>query len=178
MHDEINQLISQFIDDELSREDSLRLLRILKDRPEVEEKMRRFELTRAVMTRKKAVLADADFVKKISQQIAQEPSFLIPKKSSFNNLLISSALAVAASVAIVTVLVLRDVSNGSENGRQSMVVADAGRQSTQPQEVEEVPLMQPVDARFNEYLQAHRGSLYIAEPTIHPYARLAGYGQP
>ena len=176
MHDELNQQISLFIDNELAHADAMKLLQQINQQPETDKTLRRFELISEVMKNEKVVISDADFVKRVSQEIKQEPFHLGAKRHRFNRSLITTALAIAATVATVAVLVNKEVQTPAENDAQhGFVVADI--QPSDIPEPEYQDRLQPVDSQFEDYLQAHRGNLYMAEPAVHPYARLAGYGQ-
>lgn len=175
MHDELNQQISLFIDNELAHADAMKLLQQINQQPETDKTLRRFELISEVMKNEKVVISDADFVKRVSQEIKQEPFHLCAKRHRFNQSLYTTALAIAATVAVVAVLVTKEVQTPAENAQHGFVVADS--QTVDVPEPEYQDRLQPVDSRFDDYLQAHRGNLYMAEPAVHPYARLAGYGQ-
>ena len=92
MPDMMNQKISQFIDDELPYEEAIALLAEVKQRPELDAKMRRFEMASSILRSHQPVSINSDFVDKVSQAIEQEVVYFIPntrKRSKY----VSSALA-------------------------------------------------------------------------------------
>jgi sigma-E factor negative regulatory protein RseA len=173
MHEESNQQLSQFIDNELDGENTLELLQRLKEIPELEERIRRYQVASHVIKNEAPILADKDFVHQVTQAIQNEVTFMLPKQRQPIISMIS-ALAIAASVAVVAVVIYQqpDISDADQD---TMFIAGNQQKTLQSQPVEN--RLQPMDSRFNDYLYAHRGSLYIAEPSAHPYAKLAGYGQ-
>ena len=175
MQEEINENISQFIDNELSKEKSLKLLQQLQQQSVLDEKMSRYELVRSVIKNENLILTDDSFVQRVNVEIQQEPTYLLPNHRQFNRVTISSILAIAASFALVAVVLTNDLPNSTEDIPQELVLAD--NQPQQKLKSEQVQTLQPVDSKFYEHLYAHRGSLYIAEPSAHPYAKLAGYGK-
>ena len=181
MHDEINQKVSQFIDDELPHHEALQLLTEIKKQPELDARLQRYEVASAILKNHPANLVSTDFAEKINQAVQQEVIYFLPKKTA-KSTYFKSALAVAAGVAGVAVLVSNNVPKLTDVKQESYVIAE--NIANQP-----IPLARksPVkviyrkptssDPRFNRYLQAHRGNLYTIDSGAQTYATLAGYGQ-
>ncbi len=181
MPDKMNQKISQFIDDELPYEEALQLLTEVKQQPDLDAKMRRYEMASTILRSHQPVSIDSDFVDKVSQALEQEVVYFLPntkKRSKY----VSSALAVAAGVAGVAILVANNVPK-LENPLQERYVVSANN----PSQIEFKKTRRPVkmvvrksgaiDPRFYSYLQAHRGNLYTIDSGVQSYASLAGYEQ-
>ena len=167
MHELANQKLSQYVDNELSGKETLELLQQLKEQPDLNGKISRYQMVSQVLKNETPVLVNTDFVEQVNQSLEQDVTYLLPKRRRSIGTVVSG-LALVASFAIVTVIINKQTDK-SENNRAIIQVAD-NQQSAESQ-------LQPTNPRFNEYLHAHRGSLYIAEPAAHPYAKLAGYGK-
>ncbi len=181
MPDKMNQKISQFIDDELPYEEAIVLLTEVKQRPDLDAKMRRFEMASSILRSHQPVSINSDFVDKVSQAIEQEVVYFIPntrKRSKY----VSSALAMAAGVAGVAILVANNVPKLEKTAPEAYVVS-----ASNPRQIEFNKTRKPVemavrksgtiDPRFYSYLQAHRGNLYTIDSGVQSYASLAGYEQ-
>ena len=190
MKEEINQKISQFLDDELHHVEEERvLLKISKD-PELFKKMNRYKMVSHALKTETVVKVKNDFLSQINQQIEDEPHYLLPKpdnKNKYKNRSImgwkNASIAVAASVAIASVLVSQRLT--FEQSPQSMVPL-AVAETVPAQQMVEIPVITE-DQQANEYaamqherlkayLQAHSGDLYKhGSVAIHPYARVANH---
>lgn len=181
MHDEINQKISQFIDDELPQHKALQLLTEIKKQPELDAKLQRYEMASAILKKHPSISIRADFSEKISQALASEVVYLLPKKRT-KSIYYKSAMAVAAGVAGVAIFLANNVPELTDVKQEPFLVAnDISNQKTpvEKQEPVEVVLRKSatIDPRFKHYLQAHRGNLYTIDPGVQSYARLAGASQ-
>ncbi len=181
MPDKMNQKISQFIDDELPYEEALQLLTEVKQQPELDAKMRRYEMASSILRSHQPVSINSDFVGKVSQAIEQEVVYFLPnarKRSKY----VSSALAVAAGVAGVAILVANNVPKLEKTAQQPYVVSALNSNQTGIKEVHRPVKMVArksgtINPRFYSYLQAHRGNLYTLDAGVQSYASLAGYEQ-
>ena len=181
MHDEIDQKVSQFIDDELSQHEALQLLTKIKKQPELDAKLQRYEMASAILKNHSPISLSSDFAEKISQAVEQEVVYFLPKKTTRLKHY-KSALAVAAGVAGVAVLVANNVPKLTDIKQEPYVIANnITNQAIPPVSKQPVKIIYrkpaAVDPRFNSYLQAHRGNLYTIDSGAQTYARLAGYGQ-
>ena len=190
MKTEINQKISQFLDDELHHVEEERvLLKISKD-PELLKKMNRYKMVSHALKTDTVVKVKDDFLSQINQQLEDEPHYLLPKpnnKKKYKNRSVmgwkNASIAVAASVAIASVLVSQKL-NFQESPQPSAVLAVAETVSeqqmaevsviTKDQQANEYAAMQ--HERLKAYLQAHSGDLYThGSVAVHPYARVANH---
>ena len=102
MPEDLNQKISQFLDNELDHADALNLLQIMQSQPELQDKMNRYEAISHALKTDVFLAAKSDFSAKIHQQIQQEPFHLLPQRKSFKRT--HKLMALAASIAIVAVI--------------------------------------------------------------------------
>ena len=189
MHEELNQRISQLIDNELSHEEALRLLQLMRKQPQLQDKMSRYEAISHAVKAEVFVPTRSDFAERVRQQIQSEPAYLLPKhKTSQRNY---KVFALAASVAAVAIIVSRIPYAPDESIPapeiamvQSQELVPAKEAMAAPQEQPSVSVaFRPVDqdqfnARFNDYLQAHSDSVYIdGQANFQTYARVAAYGR-
>jgi len=178
MTTEINQKISQFLDDELDNASLDDLLLKIKQQPEVKDKIRRYQIVTQAMTLDSAIMADADFVANIGEQLKQEPHYLLPKQAvqkSQNRFWQKTSLAVAATVACVTVIL-------SQSGQLQHTMQSQPLAKVEPQIIEapvQVASTQPTQhERLKAYLQAHNDDLYThGSLNMQPFARVASYEQ-
>ncbi len=181
MHDEINQKVSQFIDDELPHHEALQLLTEIKKQPELDARLQRYEMASAILKNHSPNSISNDFASKISQAVEQEVIYFLPKKTT-KSIYLKSALAVAAGVAGVAVLVTNNVPKLMDIQQEPYVIAEnVANQPIPPVRKESVKVIYSkptaIDHRFNSYLQAHRGNLYTIDSGAQTYAKLVGYGQ-
>ena len=131
----------------------------------------------------------SDFSHKVFQEIQQEPAYFLPQlkpqqpsqvqdKQSKRKL-----FAVAASTLVAAVLVGQSLRDDSSGNKYQTITAMAvpGQQfpssSSQPGKLKQ-PNHQPLNAEFNDYLQAHNSSVYTnGEVLFQPYAKVTAYGQ-
>lgn len=205
MHDEYLKL-SQFIDNELDHEQSLQLLdKMARDR-DLEQTYRRYGAVSQAMKSEVFLSVSDDFVRQVSDRIKSEPSYLIPRNNR-KKFQILSLSAVAASLAVVAVMLIKNypsdayvsespltIANNNSSQNQSSYQPFIASQRVQNKGDESIqmvagsrhmnnsitrrqPRMQPVNSKFNDYLQAHSGNLYSSGADFQAYAQVAGYGQ-
>ena len=177
MSEDLNQKISQFLDNEIDPVDALSLLKKMRSQPELQDKLNRYEMISHAMKADAFLLTKADFSTKIQQQIQQEPVYLLPQqRKRFKPS--HKQIAVAASFVIVAVIVGR----GMNDPDQPFKAASALQVAQQPHPEKsvnpaEVPKNQ-LNKRINDYLQAHNSSVYTnGEANFQPFARVATYSQ-
>jgi sigma-E factor negative regulatory protein RseA len=177
MPEDLNQKISQFLDDEVDYNDALYLLRKMQSQPELQDKFNRYQAISHAIKTETFLLTKTDFSTKIRQQILQEPIYLLPQKKSIKRN--HKKIAMAASIALIAVITGRYANNPA----QHPMVASTTLQVAQHQLPE--PSGKPVDAtqyplnkRINDYLQAHNSSVYTnGEANFQPFARVTSYSQ-
>ena len=172
-----NQIISQFVDDELAPTELDALLLSIKEQPELINKIARYQLTGAVLNNNQAVIIKTQFLDNISQKIEQEPHYLLPKRIVKKRSAArwqKSSLALAAVVSVVAVISLQPKNNDNP-------MAQTVAQQTQIQE-KPVQIAKSKQTRQHErlkaYLQAHSDDLYThGSLSTHPFARVASFRQ-
>lgn len=193
MNKEINQKVSQFLDDELAFVELDDLILKIKKHPELKSKMSRYQVMAQAMKTDHIVMADADFLDKINQQLKQEPHYLLPSKAVKKNqshFWQKTSLAVAASVACVAVILSQQGALQPTGQPQQQIaavitevaepvqVAVAIKETAEPA-VKVANTFRPSQhERFKAYLQAHNDDLYtLGSLNAHPLAQVASYGQ-
>lgn len=167
MQEQLNEKLSQFIDDELDTQQALSLLKTLQNDGLLKDKLRRYQIASQVLKSNEYSLVNSDFVDKIHERIRQEPTYLLPRKKAVVNWQ-KAALAIAASIALAVVWVSSKVDKQMHNPFVTAeIVADANNVSAEE-----------MHARFKDYLEAHDNSLYVNSVQAgQPYARVVGYRQ-
>jgi sigma-E factor negative regulatory protein RseA len=178
MQEEINKKMSQFLDDELDQQQALSLLKTVRQDTDLKNKMARYQAVKQVLKSDDCLLAKVDLVDRVQQQIKPEAVYFMPPKRAAITWKRTS-LAIAASLAIVAVLVPKSFNNSIINDGNIRVVAQQEVQPAEQAKQQYIRVKQyPVNHRFNDYLQAHSNSVYtIGASNYQPYARVAGYSQ-
>ena len=176
MSEDLNQKISQFLDNELDPVDALSLLKKMRSQPELQDKLNRYEMISHAMKADAFLLTKADFSTKIQQQIQQEPVYLLPQRKRFKPS--HQQMALAASLVIVAVIVGRSMNDPDQHFKAASALQVA--QQLPPEKLVnsvEVPQNQ-LNKRINDYLQAHNSSVYTnGEANFQPFARVATTNQ-
>lgn len=187
MHEDLNQKISQFLDNELDQDEALSILQKMQLQPDLKNKMIRYEAISHVLKTDVFLCPDPDFSTRINQQIQHEPFYLLPKTHQLteNKPLKrgNKMLALAASIAVVAIITTQGVNNRSDNKlktsstiqlAQQPVIEQSSTPVTYPHRKEEYP----INARINDYLQAHNTSIYTnGEANFRPFARVSAHSQ-
>jgi len=181
MHEELNHKISELLDDELSQDDALELLRKLQLEPELQDKLNRYEAISYALKAEVFLLPKADFSTQVSQRLKDEPSYLLPKRRVFS--MNYPAIALAASIAALAVFVSWDMIHQpaavqpfkeTPVAQAAPAQTDANIQVAAENPGAEVPLNQ----RINDYLQAHNNSVYTnGEANFKPYTQVTAYSR-
>lgn len=180
MNKDINQLISQFLDDELDKSELDSLLLQIKKKPELKKKISHYQVPSQVLKADHAVAVNTDFLDKINQQIKQQPHYLLPQKLDRKesvNFWKKTSLAVAASVICVTVIMSQR--NVIQINPQPQQIAAVDTQSVEPLAQNEETVQKPSQhERLKAYLQAHNDDLYThGSLSVHPMVQTASYGR-
>jgi len=184
MPEDLNQKISQFLDNELDHVQTLSLLNKMQLQPELQDELNRYEAISHAMKTDVFLLTKADFSTKIRQQIQKEPVYLLPQHKPLKRS--HKQIAVAASIAIIAVVAGRGM-NGM-NGMNGMaphskvtstvqvVQHQRPEKSTNPVAHASQAEQYPLNKRINDYLQAHNSSVYTnGEANFQPFARVTAY---
>jgi len=176
MSEDLNQKISQFLDNELDNIQALKLLKKMQLLPELQDKLNRYEAVSYAMKTEIFLLTKADFSTKIRQQIQKEPVYLLPQHKPFKRS--HKQIAVAASIAIVAVIAGLSMNGLDQHFKTASIVQVAQHQSPKPLVYANQAVQLPLNKRINDYLQAHNSSVYTnGEADFQPYARVTAYSQ-
>ncbi len=178
MQEEINIKISQFLDGQLDKQQAEPLLRAVKKDPAVKEAMMRYQIIGQAIRADSQPIANLDLADKVSQQIKQEPAYLLPSARKSPDWKAAS-MAVAASIAVVAIVApLTAQRTQPGNGSQTVVASVETSENTVVASAEEKAKRAKLNQRFKEYLQAHQNSVDATGVMSYtPYARVAGYSQ-
>lgn len=183
MVDELNQKISQLLDDDLSYQESLSLLKKMHAQPELQQQLHRYEAISHVLKSDNFVPVDAGFAQRISQSLQTEPVYLTTRRKTFKKSY-ASISALAASVAAVALLVSQGLNQFSQPhmmplSQSQSVTMSANVDLQEPQPTLDYSSEKELTRnRFIEYLQAHNSSRYIdGSVNLRPYARTVQYHQ-
>lgn len=183
MQDELKQQISRFVDNELDLQQALSLIPEVSKNAELKKKLNRYQLVSQALKSEEGVILKSDFAEKISEQIKQEPVYFIPQKKARITWQ-KTSLAVAASLALVAVMVPKVLKQNAPKTQEVLMVAQQHPQ--QPVEMISAEQRQQLlrlrqqraNQRLNDYLLAHSNGIYtIGASNYQPYARVAGYSQ-
>ena len=178
MPEDLNQKISQFLDNELDHVQALNLLKKVQLQPELQDKLNRYEAISHAMRTDVFLLTKADFSKKISQQIQKEPVYLLPQHKAFKPGY--KQIAVAASIAFVAVIAGHSM-NGTGQYPKTALAVQVARNQLPEQPFKSVgnakqAAQDPLNKRINDYLQAHNSSVYTnGEADFQRFARVTAY---
>ncbi len=180
MKEEVNQKISQFLDDELDHSELDNLLHIVKKQPELKQKMQRYQLANQMMKLEQTVQIDIDFSNRINQQLQNEVHHFLPiqqqHKASFK-LWQKASLAAAASVAFVAFLVSQQTIVNSPLPATATAPIQLSQNKPLPAEPKQLAKVNQHE-RLKAYLQAHNNDLYThGNINIRPMVRVASYGR-
>ncbi len=198
--------ISQFIDDELNKDQSIRLLYKLAEDKQLDAAFRRYEAISQAMKTEVMLPLPEDFVERVNQAIQNEPIYWLPDRNRRKKTLYRlSALAASIAIAAVFVMHPQTLHFGVDGVQKAIVVAENNEekdiskvvskgQNKANDTTESIALvagsrhmqrifpdsgvrLKPVAPEFNDYLQAHSGSLYSSDASFQTYAQVVGYGQ-
>ena len=179
MPEDLNQKISQFLDNELDHVHALKFLKKIQLQSELQDKLHRYEAISQAMKTDVFVLSKSDFSTKIHMLIQKEPVYLLPQHKPFK--WSHKQIAVAASIAIVAVIVAgRSMNNPAQHSRTVATVQVAQNklpeQSSKHVDYVSQAAQEPLNKRINDYLQAHNSSVYTnGEADFQPFARVTTY---
>jgi sigma-E factor negative regulatory protein RseA len=166
--DDLKQKLSLLLDGELSKNDSLALMSRIEQDAELRKQWHRYSLVSQVMQSGKILPVDERFVDKVRNALVNEPAILAPRpeKHRYREKTITAALA--ASLAVVGVLVGKSISEYSPVRGPELLA------QTELSEPDDTRLTG--DPQFQDYLVTHSETAYLAgAPGMLPYARLVTY---
>jgi sigma-E factor negative regulatory protein RseA len=176
MPEDLNQKISQFLDNELDHVHALNLLKKMQLQSELQDKLHRYEAISDAIKTDVFLLTNSDFSTKIRQQIQQEPIYLLPQHKPIKRGY--KVIALVASIVIVAVIAERGMNNQVEQLKAASTLQVAQQQEPKPVVYAHQAEQPSLNTRINEYLQAHNSSVYTnGEANFQPFARVTAYSQ-
>lgn len=174
MNKEIKQRISKYLDDELEPAELESILLDIDRQPEFKETMQRYQLMSHILKNDDVVLANNDFLNKVTQDIKQEPHHFLPKQANMQKqapMWQNTFIAIAASVAIVAVIVFYQT--GIQKTESPQLMAQTPDNTLPVQAVNNSQ-----HQRLKAYLKAHSDDMYVdGNANFQSYARVASYGR-
>lgn len=163
----VKERISMLLDEELSVEESLGLLERIENDPELATNWRRYCIISETIRDGNGLLPDDSFVSRVSAAIAQEPTVLAPRANRQNGRERVVTAALAASLAVVAVLVGKSLNDYSPV-RGPDFLAHTG--------FVESNVESPLEPDFRDYLVTHYETAYLAGVNgMLPSIRLLSY---
>ena len=120
MPEDLNQKISEFLDDELEHGAALALLQKMQLQSELQDKFNRYEAISHALKTDGFLLTGSDFSTKIRQQIQQEPVYFLPQHKPFKRS--HKQIAVAASIVIVAVIAGRSINDQNQHSKAASTI--------------------------------------------------------
>ena len=192
MFEEINENISRLVDGDLGHGESLDLLKKMKSDDVLKCRMSRYQAISQALKTDQFHQVSLDFSRKVFQEIQQEPTYFLPQlkpKIPVNSQPQTQArlpklklFAVAASTLAAVVLVGQGIRDDQSGNQYPTLSASAIPQQALPALAQTEQTKQrtrhPLNAQFNDYLQAHNSSIYTnGEASFQSYAKVAAYGR-
>jgi sigma-E factor negative regulatory protein RseA len=188
MVEETNQNISRLIDGDMGHDETLDLLKKIQSDTALKNKMSRYEAISQALRTDEFYQVRSDFSHKVFQEIQQEPAYFLPQLKPKPSPQVQDKqtkrklYAVAASTLAAVVMVGQSLRDNSATNNYQTVTAMAGTQQQLPTALtppeKQQRNRQPLNAQFNDYLQAHNSSVYTnGEAHFQPYAKVTAYGQ-
>jgi len=152
---DINERLSALLDDESGQVESLELFRRLENDRELATKWNRYALAKEMMQSRKAMVVDLGFVYRVHAALEPEPAILAPRvvRHRFREKAVTMALA--ASIAMLAVLVGRSVNFYSPLKSSEMLAQNESSVSS-------LPAVAAVDPHLKDYLAMHNETTYLA----------------
>ncbi|MDD5276705.1 MAG: sigma-E factor negative regulatory protein [Methylovulum sp.] len=182
MNKELNQYLSQLLDDELDHQVALDLLQKIQTNPDLKNTLTRYTAINHALKTDDFLPLPADFSEKIARQIDQEVTYFLPQKKPARPHY--KRVALAASVAVVAVLAARGINNPQIFPMQSPAPQQLAKQTpVQPNEQLTVGTTPQdpasLNARISDYLDAHNNGVYTGEVDVdfRPLTKVTSYNQ-
>lgn len=169
---ELRMRLSMLLDSDLDGRDNPRLIDRIEQDNELKSTWERYNLIGDVIRSRNGQLAGADFSARVRESIEKEPTVLAPKVFKDMSKAKPSVLSLglAASLAVVAVLVGKSVSDHAEVFQTaSKAVPEISQVATKSADSSE----NVAESRFNDYLVMHNETAYMAGSAgMLSYARL------
>ncbi|KAF3978395.1 MAG: sigma-E factor negative regulatory protein [Methylococcales symbiont of Iophon sp. n. MRB-2018] len=178
MNKEINQKISQFLDDELDHAELDDFLLKIKQQPQLKNTMNRYYAISHLLSGKDVLIADVGFLDKVGQEIEQEPYHFLSKRSIKRSIKLRSfgfwskaSVAMVASFAIIAAIVSQQINVTTIQAPQILVKNKSIKEGTAIKTAKSSQ-----HERFKAYLQAHSDDIYThGSLSYQPLARVVNF---
>jgi sigma-E factor negative regulatory protein RseA len=175
MQDELKQNICSLIDDELSKSAALRLFEQIEADVNTRAQWERYNFISHVIKTGTGILPDAEFVGRVSRALEHEPVMLVPSWSKVGFRRKAASTALAASVAVISVIALHPWSSSTQEAFGPLAIAE-NRPVSANGDLRQQPGSGHADSRLNDYLVTHNETTYmVGTPGMLPYARVVSY---
>ncbi len=180
-NEQVKSQVSSFMDGEIEKDEVSLLCKRMANNQELREQWRDYHLIRDVLTQQLPEQPNVDLSARIQDALSDEPTFSAKTKVASTGLVKRfSGLAVAASVAILGVVVVLNTAVQPGSG-EATILASTSAPETAETQLAAVSnsinsTVQPMDPRLNKYLVDH--SEYAVSASVHgilPYARIVGH---
>ncbi|MGR9088085.1 MAG: sigma-E factor negative regulatory protein [Gammaproteobacteria bacterium] len=178
MHQDLNQKISQLLDDELDPHEAIMLLKKIQSTPDLKNTLNRYEAIRQTLKTEVFSFTDPNFSTQISRRIEQEPILFLPQRSHTHRN--RKRLATAASIAVIAMIAGFNINPPTNDLQIASTVQSSAATSVNSVDTAQRNESAPdsVNKQINDYLQAHNSSVYTnGQANFHPYARVTAYSQ-
>jgi sigma-E factor negative regulatory protein RseA len=186
MHEDLNQKISQLLDNELNQAEALSILQKIQVEPELIKKMNRYEAISQVLKTDVFLYPSPDFATKVNQQIQNEAFYLLPRRHPLDHQksfkISNKIITLAASIVLVTIIATQSFNYSDNPSKASPAIQLAEHKIVNPPSKSAVVPpnneQYPLNARINDYLQAHNSSVYTSgEDNFRPFATVSAHSQ-
>ena len=147
MTTELKQKISQFLDDDLNTAEALHLLTALQHDNEALGTLHRYNAVSQALQAKQFTLVDSDFASSVMNNLADQPRALAAKPVLAYERYVKF-LALAASLAVITVLLLHNFNQANS----ATVVQVATQQGS----------TEPLNKQIDDYIHTHPTAINLA----------------
>lgn len=154
MTENLNEKISQFIDDELSTKEALNLLKSIHEQPGAIEKVIRYQALSHAINSKSFISIRPDFSARIQAELKNEKIDNKPRFKEQPIVFKYKLMAMAASLAVVTVLVIKNPEDHTPINLQTSQT-ESEKKLLPPVEKTDP---RPLNTQINDYIQAHDNS--------------------
>ncbi len=171
--DDIKQKISQFIDNELDAQQSLLLLKQIKQQPEFQPLLQRYQVAREILTTNQSIIAKPDFLAGIQDKLEDEVYYLPPTQQKPKNET-QTLIALVASIAVIAFFVTKITLNEPNQRLNSFPIAAAKQHSIHSPKNTAIIIAKKhaQKPQFDNYIQAHNLNGYAH---FKPYVKKAAY---
>jgi sigma-E factor negative regulatory protein RseA len=183
MHNDINEKISQFLDNEIASDEAMSLLQEMRLDSKLKNKLLRYEAIGHALKTDAFLAPKPDFLDRIQQEIAQEPSYLLPQVKTAKFKPQHKVLALVASAAAVAVMLPQHFTHISTPHLQASAAMSSRSTASSERSMRAIaktsPSSQaPINEQINAYLQSHNKDSHVNDDRQYgDFTKRAAYNQ-